>query len=89
MKKFKLINTPPLTRVVKVNMEIISLARLAYRISSLNKETKEFIWKNYWSGSGNITTELPGVHSKKDIYDSGEIYEYLIEGLVKLDEHTA
>ena len=85
VRKFKLINTPPLTRVVKVNMEIVSLSRLAYKISSLDHETREFIWRNYWSGSGNITSELPGVNFKREVYSSGEIYEYLIEGIVELD----
>lgn len=86
VKKFKLINTPPLTRVVKVNMEIVSLSRFAYRISSLDHETRELILKNYWSGSGNITIELPGVNFERKVYNSGEIYEYLIEGIVKLEE---
>ncbi|HBF36602.1 MAG TPA: hypothetical protein DDW50_04710 [Firmicutes bacterium] len=87
VKKFKLENTlPSLTRVVKLNMEIVSLARLAYTIFSLNEEIRESIWKSYWSGSGNIALELPGANFERTVYNSGEIYEYLIEGIVKLDD---
>jgi hypothetical protein len=84
--KFKIREVTDLTRVIKVNMEIISLARHAYRISSQGEGVREFIWKNYWEGSGDIALELPGTKFQREIRHSGEIFEYLIEGYVVLEE---
>jgi len=85
VKKFKLVEHP-LTRVTKVNMEIVSLARLAYRISYFDKKGADNLWKHYWDGGGNIQMELPNANLSRTKTDSGEIFEYLIEGAVVLDE---
>lgn len=77
VKKFKSIDNP-LTRVIKVNMEIVSLSRRAYKVSSLDEKTIESIWKSYWEGSGDIAMELPGTGFKREICHSGEIFEYYI-----------
>ena len=80
VQKFKLIEHP-LNRVVKVNMEHVSLARHAYKVSML--QNIETLWKNYWIGSGNITVELPASNFSRKTFDSGKIWEYLIEGAVE------
>ena len=79
VKKFNLIENP-LTRVIKVNMEIVTLARYAYRISHSEEDELDNLWRHYWSGGGNIQKELPEPNFSRKKYDSGEIFEYLIEG---------
>lgn len=85
VKRFKLLNHP-LNRVVKVNMEHVSLARHAYKVSMINTEGIEHIWRQYWSGRGNIQMELPAEDFSRKVYESGLIWEYLIEGRVHLIE---
>jgi hypothetical protein len=82
VEKFNLIDFP-LTRIVKVNMEHVSLARQAYRIAAMSEAEINSIWNSYWSNFGNIKIELPAVGFTRNIYDSGVIWEYLIEGTVK------
>ena len=82
--KFKLIDNP-LNRVVKVNMEIISLGRYANNVSIIDKDSQNDIWESYWNGSGNIKMELPTLNGRKE-FESSEIWEYLIEGQLKLIE---
>ncbi len=79
VKKFRL-DFDNLTRVIKVNMEIVSLMRAAYIRGFFDDGTKNDVWKNYWNGTGDIDLELPDVESERKIYPSGEIFEYLIEG---------
>lgn len=85
VKKFKLVEHP-LTRVIKVNMEIVSLAKLSYKISYSNAEDLDRYWRHYWSGGGAIQEELPSQNYSRKTFDSGVIFEYLIEGSVKIIE---
>jgi len=85
VEKFNLMGDP-LTRIVKTNMEIVSLARHAYRVSSMDRKSIEYIWNAYWKGEGNLSIELLGKNFHREICESGEIYEYLIEGILKLKE---
>lgn len=85
VKKFRL-NIDNLTRVIKVNMEIVSLMRTAYKRGFFDDKTKDDIWKNYWNGTGDINLELLDVESERKINPSGEIFEYLIEGKLVLIE---
>jgi len=85
VKKFRL-DIDNLTRVIKVNMEIVSLMRIANIISFSDNKTKNDIWKNYWDGTGDIDLELPDVVSERKIYSSSVIFEYLIEGKLVLVE---
>jgi len=85
VKKFRL-NIDDWTRVIKVNMEIVSYMRLAYIRGFFDDKTKNDIWKNYWNGTGDIDLELPDVESERKIHHSGEIFEYLIEGKLVLIE---
>jgi hypothetical protein len=78
-----------LTRVHKCNMEIVSLARQAYLVSSGSEETTNAIWGSYWSGHGNLQMELPDENLQRKVYDSGQIWEYLIEGRLVLEEGQA
>lgn len=73
-----------LNRVVRVNMEIVSLARHAYRISSISTTEIDSLWSSYWSGIGNISMRLPTPGFTRKTYDSDVIWEYLIEGSVQL-----
>ena len=84
VRKFTLL--PSLyNRVVKVNMEIVSLERTANRISMTSQQTQNSIWSSYWNGIGNIKLELPTVDGRKE-FNSGVIWEYLIEGRLELNE---
>lgn len=73
-------------RVAKVNMEIVSLARLAQDISSIDEFTQKQIWSSYWTGLGNFKMELPTFDDKTDVFESGVMWEYLIEGILKAKE---
>lgn len=81
VRKFRLIEIPPLTRVVKVNMEVVSLIRLAYSVSGFGSD--EEVWQHYWAGNGNIEFELPGRDFQPQRHESGVIWEYLIEGTLE------
>ena len=80
VKKFKLLDHP-LNRVVKVNMEHVSLARHAYKVSML--EDVDGLWAGYWSAFDNLVLELPASGHQRKTYESGVIWEYLIEGAVQ------
>ena len=83
--KFRLKNWP-LTRIAKVNMEHISLARHAYKVSAMQGEAIEYFWANYWTGFGEIVLELPSTNFKREKIKSGVIWEYLIDGVVECIE---
>ncbi len=82
VREFELINNQ-MNRVAKVNMEIVSLARHAERVSSLDELTQQQIWNSYWTGLDGIKVELPTFNDQKDIFDSGLMWEYLIEGILR------
>ena len=88
VKMFKLISNDPYVRIAKVNMEIVSLARDFYKNTSMDWENREYIWIHYWSGNGNIKMAGPSneVLGLRKMYDSDLLYEYLIEGALKLIE---
>lgn len=85
VKKFKLLYNP-LNRVVKVNMEHVSLWRgIKSTYTSFDKKDIDNFWKSYWRGDKEIDVEIPHINLKdKNIISSGTIYEYLIEGTLKL-----
>ncbi|MCH5598198.1 hypothetical protein [Niabella ginsengisoli] len=84
VKQFKIIDNP-LNKVVKVNMEIVSLDRYAQRVSFCDSETIGHIWNSYWNGTGNIQMELPTINGRQ-VFNSDEIWEYLIEGQIQVIE---
>jgi hypothetical protein len=71
----------PLNRVAKVNMEHVSLARHAYRTASL--QDVDAVWQSYWSGDANCAFTLPSAGFSRKTYESGTIWEYLLEGTVE------
>jgi len=85
VKKFKLVNSEEirnLCRVTKNNMEIISYMRgLDCRFFS--REDQNRIYEHYWEGKGNLRL----VKNNKE-YNTGIIYEYLIEGILELVEEN-
>ena len=85
IRKFKLIPHEK-NRVAKVNMEIISLQRLANNISMQDITTLNQVWSWYWNGNGELELELPGHSGLRHIYKSGEIWEYLVEGILEIVE---
>jgi len=84
VKRFRLLDNP-LNRVVRVNMEHVSLLRHAYRVSAL--QDIDSLWRGYWSGFGNIVLELPTIGFQRKQCESGVIWEYLIEGCVQHLDH--
>jgi hypothetical protein len=81
VERFRLLPHPS-NRVARVNMEIVSLARVAYRSASWTAEQIYGFWRRYWSGGGSISIELP-MGGTRERLDSGEIWEYLIEGALE------
>ncbi|MDJ6355575.1 hypothetical protein LEH54_02725 [Salmonella enterica] len=62
-------------------MEVVSLIRHAYSVSGFSSD--EEVWQHYWAGNGNIEFELPGRDLQRQRYESGVIWEYLIEGTLE------
>jgi len=86
VRKFALLQDP-LTKIAKVNMEIISLMRFAYPIAMWSGDGIERIWTHYWSGKGNLEIEIPTMQPPPSTHRrivSGEVWEYLIEGRLQL-----
>lgn len=84
VREFELVSGPPFTRLVRVNMEVVSLMRHATRVAGLAQQTISDVWRHYWSGGGAFQMELPGANFQRESIDSGEIWEYLIEGRLDL-----
>lgn len=85
VRKFKLIKGK-LTRVIKVNMEIVSQARSMYLHSMLDEKGKEILWKNYWNGLNYVPINSHLANYSFGNFKVDDIYEYLIEGAVVLEE---
>src|SRR5690606_17004585 len=85
VKKFELLPSP-LNRVIKANMEIISLERYSVRISGQTEEDVHQMCELYWKGiQADITYQPPPVLKMRDI-KIGLVWEYLIEGVLKMVE---
>lgn len=84
VRKFKLIPTP-FNKVVKVNMEHISLIRAIKNRAMFSRDDIDNIWKSYWKGEKELKLEIPsGLGNEKEFINSGTIYEYLIEGTLRV-----
>ena len=91
LRRFRL-RRDGLTRVHRANMEIISLMRFAYPKASWSREERDAIWKHYWSGVGSLKVEIPVIRDDaptREWFESGEIWEYLIEGRLELIDENA
>lgn len=82
-RQFRIVHGP-FTRVVKANMEIVSLMRAAETISSFGPDEQAAIWHHYWCGGASLTLEMPGPAFMPRPVESGVIWEYLVEGRVEL-----
>jgi hypothetical protein len=77
--RFRLV-PDPLNRIARVNMEIVSLARLAYRRGTWTAEKLDEMRRAYWLGGESLALELPVDGVSFERVESGVIWEYLIEG---------
>jgi hypothetical protein len=69
--------------VRKVNMEFVSLMRLAYTLGSWDAQSLDRIWSAYWSGEPTLTVDVPAPPPKLRQQATSEcIWEYLIDGRV-------
>lgn len=85
VRRFKLIDDE-LTRVVRVNMEIVSTSRSMNIFSNIDEETKELLWKNYWTGLSYMPINpYLSQYSFGNIWVD-DIFEYLIEGSLVIEE---
>lgn len=83
VKKFKLVSNTlvkDLVRVSKNNMQIISFMR-GLDCTSFSREDQHEIYTHYWNGEGDLKL----MKDNKE-YNTGEIYEYLVEGILELVE---
>lgn len=85
VRRFKLIRDK-LTRVIKANMEIVSVTRTMNIQSTSDEETKELLWKNYWMGSSYIPINPYLANYSIGNLKVDDIFEYLIEGSLVLEE---
>ena len=91
LRRFRLIRDP-LTRVHCANMEIVSLMRYVYPRAGWSREDRDRIWRQYWSGGGSLNVEIPIIREgapHRQWVESGEIWEYLIEGRLELLDENA
>lgn len=89
LHKFKLKDIGAFTRVVKVNMQIISQMWNIGNGASFNPEMNEIIWNHYWSGGAELPLEVPNLKTGEGLetIDYGVIWEYLIDGQLELVEN--
>jgi hypothetical protein len=88
LRRFRLIRND-LTRVHRANMEIVSLMRGVYSRACWSREDRDNIWRHYWIGGGSLSVEIPVIENdsfQRRQFQSGEIWEYLIEGRLELLE---
>lgn len=75
----------PLTRVARVNMNIVSLMRLGTRVGTWDPETLDATWRHYWNGGGELTAELPSGPDFKQVRHQWDVvWEFLIEGRLEV-----
>jgi hypothetical protein len=70
----------------RVNMEIVSLARLAYNSAMLDADSVEHLWRSYWSGASEYVMDLSTADARgREIVSTDAIWELLIDGRLDLD----
>lgn len=85
VRKFRLLNDR-LTRVIKVNMEIVSATRSMNIHSNLDEKTRELLWKNYWRGLSYIPINPYLANYAIGNIKVDDIFEYLVEGSLVMEE---
>ena len=64
---------------------MVSLARYANTISTMDIPTQDKIYESYWHEIGNIKIELLTLNWRKEV-ESKVIWENLREGILKIDD---
>lgn len=86
VKRFRIENV---LRATRVNMEIVSLARCAYRRGMLSAQSIEDLWRAYWSGEDDYPMDLPTVDGKgRETKSAGTTWEWIIDGAL-IHEHES
>jgi hypothetical protein len=76
-------------RAARVNMEIVSLARLCYSRAMQDAQSVERIWRSYWSGEDKLAVELPSVDAKqREVHEADALWEWLIDGVLVHEERA-
>lgn len=76
-------------RATRVNMEVVSLARVAYRRAMLDAETINSLWHAYWEGANHFTLELPSVDARsRETCSVGVIWEWIVDGVLVRENGT-
>ncbi len=86
VRQFRL-SQDELTRVHRANMQVVSLMRSCYPMATWSEADRVAVWQHYWKGRGAMSIEVPVLSDGKPTRqscDSGEIWEYLIEGKLEL-----
>jgi hypothetical protein len=70
-------------RATRVNMEIVSLARLGYSRASFTPESVDRLWRSYWSRADRYAMDLPTVDAtSREQHSVGAIWEWIIDGVL-------
>lgn len=90
LHKFKLNDIGVFTRVVKVNMQIISQMWNIGTSATFDQKMNEIIWNHYWSGGAELPLEVPDLKTGEGLQtiNEGVIWEYLIDGQLEHIEHV-
>jgi hypothetical protein len=68
-------------RVARVNMEIVSLARLAYSRAALDASSVDNLWQAYWGGEDGVALDLPSVDARtREAHVADSLWEWIIDG---------
>lgn len=77
-------------RSVRVNMEIVSLARHAYATSMLDEQTKDHLWRSYWAGADSYDMDLPTLDAKgRHQVTVDALWELLVDGQLQRADRKA
>jgi hypothetical protein len=86
LSEVRLCRIAVLLRACRVNMEIVSLARLAYARSSMEAAAVESLWRAYWSSEMDFALELPTIDLMgREVVNADAIPELLIDGRLDVD----
>ena len=58
--------------------------------ASCDETQTNAVWSHYWSGRGSMDVEVPVIKNgsfARQTFSAGEIWEYLIEGRLELEEN--
>lgn len=86
VRKFRLVDLGPLNKavkIIKVNMDIVSLLR-GVLLPSFSVKDQNILLDKYWSGAGDVQVDVPSMDLRtRNTLNSGVLYEYLIEGILE------